>query len=71
MYKAKNIDTDKALKYLGEMRKYAEEKCAVEVNEKIAYKNGMIEGLWIAEKMFCCSNYEKEDKANKGGADNG
>ena len=61
MYKAKNIDTDKALEYLEHTRKYAYDQCTQDVEKRMAFRDGMLEGIKIAESIFSCSNYEKSE----------
>lgn len=60
MYKAKNVDTDKALEALHEARRFQEQDVALEIEKKRAYLNGVYKALDIAESMFSCSNYEKD-----------
>ena len=62
MYKAKNIDTDKALQALKEARDFQSGECERIVNETKAYYRGLAKGLDIAESIFYCSNYEKDGK---------
>ena len=64
MYKAQNIDTDKALKALDEARKRNTRERTQKINEAQKYYEGVEHGLYIAEQLFLCPNYEKE-------ADNG
>lgn len=64
MYKAKNIDTDKALEALEEARVIQSRECVRIINETQKYYEGLAKGLDIAESIFYCSNYEKD------GADN-
>lgn len=66
MYKAKNVDTDKALKALEQALKLQKEKVEIEIKEKRAYLQGVEKGIGIAESIFQCSNYEKTEK---GGVD--
>ena len=65
MYKAKNVDTDKALKAIDEARELHIARTETEIKEKRAFLQGLEKGLDIAESIFLCANYEKE------GADNG
>lgn len=65
MYKAKNVDTDKALDALNEARVFWERKTDVEIKEKRAFLAGVNKGLDIAESLFTCSNYEKEGANNE------
>lgn len=66
MYKAKNIDTDKALEALEQALKLQRENVEIEIKEKRAYLQGIEKGIGIAESIFQCSNYEKTEK---GGVD--
>ena len=59
-YKAKNVDTDKALKAIQEARRIQQERTNLEIAEKRAYLEGINRGLDIAEGIFECSNYEKD-----------
>ena len=61
MYKAKNVDTDKALNALNEALKIQREIVEVEIREKRAYLQGIEKGIGIAERIFQCSNYEKTE----------
>ena len=65
MYKAKNVDTDKALKAIDKARELHIARTETEIKEKRAFLQGLEKGLDIAESIFQCANYEKE------GADNG
>ena len=61
MYKAKNVDTDKALDALYEARRIQEQKINLEIAKLNAKLEGIYEGLSIAESIFFCSNYEKKE----------
>lgn len=61
MYKAQNVDTDKALVALNEARKGWRIKTEKEIAEKKAYIEGLEKGLDIAESIFQCKNYEKKE----------
>ncbi len=64
-YKAKNIDTDKAEKYL---RKCINDCIIKENSERKAltkYYEGYREGIEQAIDIFYCSNYEKEESEDK------
>ena len=65
MYKAKNVDTDKALEAIEKARELHIARTETEIKEKRAFLQGLEKGLDIAESIFQCANYEKE------GADNG
>lgn len=60
MYKAQNIDTDKALTALDEARKRNTRERTQKINEAQKYYEGVEDGLYIAEQLFLCPNYEKE-----------
>ena len=62
IYKAKNVDTDKALEALNYALKIQREIVEVEIKEKRAYLQGIEKGIGIAESIFQCSNYEKTEK---------
>lgn len=61
-YKAKNVDTDKALQAIDEARKIQRIKIDKEIAEKKAFLEGIEKGLDIAQSIFECSNYEKEQR---------
>lgn len=62
MYKAKNIDTDKALKEIEESRSYQEKATQMRIEKEQSFLEGVNKGLDIAEGLFQCSNYEKEEE---------
>ena len=59
-YKAKNVDTDKALKAINEARRFFEQRNNLEIAKAQAKMEGIYEGLKVAEEIFNCSNYEKD-----------
>lgn len=59
MYKATNIDTDKALQAIDQARICQERESNVRAVKERAYIEGINKGLDIAESLFECSNYEK------------
>lgn len=59
-YKAKNVDTDKALEHIEWSRKYQEEMERLETAKVKKFYEGVREGLNIAEGIFECSNFEKQ-----------
>lgn len=65
MYKAKNVDTDKALEALEKARDIQDRKRAVEIREVQKYYEGVCKGLDIAEEIFHCSTYEKDGDDNE------
>lgn len=64
-YKAKNVDTDKALKAIAEARRIQENLVDKEIMKKRAYLEGIYKGLDIAESIFECSNYEKDEVSDE------
>ena len=64
-YRAKNIDTDKALKAIADARRLQEVRVDKEIAEKRAYLEGINKGLDIAEGIFECSNYEKDEGSDE------
>ena len=62
MYKAKCMDTDKAIEYLKECRRDMEQQELLEVEKNRKYYEGIRKGLRIAEDMYYCSNYEKANQ---------
>lgn len=61
-YKAKNVDTDKALEYIEWSRKYQDEAERLELAKVRKYYDGVRKGLDIAEEIFTCANYEKKEE---------
>ena len=59
-YKAKNIDTDKALKFLNEVNRESYGRQQLEEERIKKYYEGYRDGIARAEQMFYCSNFEKE-----------
>ena len=59
MYKATNIDTDKALEAIKESRTYQERASRLRVEKERSFMEGLNKGLDIAESLFDCSDYEK------------
>ena len=64
-YRAKNVDTDKALKAIADARRLQEIRLDKEIAEKRAYLEGINKGLDIAESIFECSNYEKDEVSDE------
>ncbi|WP_195611330.1 hypothetical protein [[Clostridium] symbiosum] len=58
MYKAKNVDTDKALNYINESRRYQQQAETLEIKSAQKYHEGIRKGLDIAEEIFTCGNCE-------------
>lgn len=61
-YKAKNVDTDKALEAIYDSRKYQEQASILRIEKERSFQEGVNKGLDIAEGLFECSNYEKEEE---------
>lgn len=61
-YKAKNVDTDKALEAISDSRKYQAQESAFRIEKERAFQEGVNKGLAIAEELFKCSNYEKKEE---------
>lgn len=61
-YKAKNVDTDKALEHIERSRKYQDEAERLELAKVQKYYEGVRKGLDIAEGIFTCANYEKKEE---------
>lgn len=64
MYKAINVDTDKALKAISEARKRARTEEILKQHEIQKYYEGYHAGLDMAEDIFGCKNYEKDGVDN-------
>lgn len=62
-YKAKRVDTDKALQAISDSRRYQERAVCLEIEKKRAFLEGINKGLDIAEELFTCSNYEDPSAA--------
>lgn len=60
MYKAKNVDTDKALDYINENRRYQQQAETLEITSVQKYHAGIRKGLDMAEEIFTCSNCESK-----------
>ena len=61
MYKATNIDTDKALEAINAERLSRQLESKIRIEKEISYMEGLNKGLNIAEGLFKCANYEKTD----------
>lgn len=61
MYKATNIDTDKALKAIEDFRYNKSFEQQRELYGIQKQYEGLEKGLELAERLFECSNYEKND----------
>lgn len=61
MYKATNIDTDKALKAIEAFRRNKSLEQQKELYGIQKYYEGLEKGLELAESLFECSNYEKKE----------
>lgn len=65
LYKAKNIDTDKAEKYLNRCINNSFEKEHLEKSKIEKYYEGYRDGIGEAVNMFYCSDYEKDESEDK------
>lgn len=61
MYKATNIDTDKALEAIESFRRSKSLEHQKELYGINKYYEGFEKGLELAESLFECSAYEKEE----------
>lgn len=61
MYKAKNVDTDKAIDYINESRRYQQQAETLAITSAQKYHEGIRKGLDIAEEIFTCSNCESKE----------
>lgn len=61
MYKATNIDTDKALEAIESFRRSQSTAHQRELHGINKYYEGVEKGLELAERLFECSAYEKEE----------
>ena len=59
------MDTDKALEAIADARRLQEIRIDKEIAEKRAYIEGINKGLDIAESIFECSNYEKDEVSDE------
>lgn len=64
MYKATNIDTDKALGAIEAFRRSQSTAHQKELYGIQKYYEGLEKGLEFAESLFECSNYEKKEDNN-------
>lgn len=64
MYKATNVDTDKALKAIEAFRRSKSLEHQKELYGIQKYYEGLEKGLELAESLFECSNYEKKENNN-------
>lgn len=67
MYRAENVDTDKALNYINESRRYQDRAETLEITSVQKYYAGIRKGLDIAEEIFTCSNYESKSATYQDG----
>ena len=64
MYKAKNVNTDKALDFIDNARTRFERERHLKEREILSYYEGLYKGLEIAESIFLCENFEEEADSN-------
>ena len=62
IYKAENVDTDKAIEYLNSCIELDVQNELREKNEVIEYHRGYRDGIFLAKSMFECANFEKDEK---------
>lgn len=62
MYKATNIDTDKALKAIADFRRDERFEHQKELYGIQKYYEGLEKGLELAKSLFECRNYEKDNQ---------
>ena len=63
MYEAKNIDSEKVLNYLTELKRKSEYQERLERVKIEEHYSGYREGIEDATRIFYCKNYEKEAKS--------
>ena len=68
IYKAKHVDTDKALEYINSCRTYQGQRESIEYEKIKKFHEGVRKGLDIAEEIFSCSNYESTEGTYRDGA---
>ena len=61
MYKAKNVDTDKALEYINDSRRYQQQAETLAITSAQKYYEGIRKGLDIAEEIFTSINCESKE----------
>lgn len=67
IYKAKRVDTDKALEQIEWSRKYQDQAEVLEIEKIKKYHEGIRKGLDIAQELFECSNYESKEPSYEDG----
>lgn len=66
-YKAKQVDTDKALAYINSCRTFQDQRESIEYEKVKKFHEGVRKGLDIAEEIFSCSNYESTEGTYRDG----
>lgn len=61
-YKAKNVDTDKALEAIEDSRRYQQQASVLKTEKERSYLEGVNKGLDSARGIFECGNYEKDEE---------
>jgi hypothetical protein len=61
VYKAKDIDTEKFIEQLYQMREFQLQKKSYKIAEAEAYFQGYYQAIADVKMMFNCSNYEKAE----------
>ena len=62
IYKAENIDTDKAIGFLNNCIEYSNNDERLEREKIQEYYRGFRDGIERAKEMFYCCNYEKKER---------
>lgn len=60
-YKAKQVDTDKALEYIQSCKTYQDQRENFEYEKIKKYHEGIRKGLDVAEEIFTCANFESKN----------
>ena len=61
-YKVKDLDTDKALEFIEDVRKEMKEERRIEEEKTKAYYKGIEKGLDIVKEIFSNAKLEKEEQ---------
>jgi len=61
IYKAENVDTDKALEYIQTCLDIDMQRELRESAEVRKYHEGYRDGIEVAKSIFGCANFEKDD----------
>lgn len=66
MYKAKHVDTDKAIEHIEYLIKQSYIDQTFKKQKIDEYYEGLRKGLDIAESLFECSNFETDESEDTG-----